>query len=535
MSQVVPYAHDAMEMSSSKYRMEFEIADRLIGDIETDDIDSITSLSNSDFAEIERYINDLYIYNFLRTSGIELDIDRIARECNVPIETYQNLSSLDYTSQKSIRLDSAMNIASFKHIMESYIIPELKRRYGKTNEFINAITRVKNAKLGTISCSLPIDMMNIDSDESTLNRYSKYLQDFNSISKDSFAGHNIGGLFFLYNLIVNKNSFGRQSLTRIFEDLVNTVNSPKEITDYYKFIGACDRGDIEIEYNSPEITYRIAKNSRGTKVKTKVTIDKPLTPDFTLDLPITTNMPLSKATDASNVKLLGWTTIGKLNPGEALTALADSLNSRRPGLVEVIDEEYRAEHNLPVERGFIKDGVVYLNKSRFNDAASAIGVGIHELAHLVFAAIKSSKDDSPEKQLYYKLLYMIHNDPEYVTIASRYEDRVGSDLDEEVLCSKIERLLTNKLLTNSEVELGLLQSGLLIDSIQKLFPEGNITFDQLIGMNLEEAIERGAYSMFNFVGSITQDYILGSQKLATLKTRLYDSTDQDHNLKQDCK
>ena len=51
----------------------------------------------------------------------------------------------------------------------------------------------------------------------------------------------IGDLFFVYNLICNKDGFGQNSLTRIFENLVSSRRGTSLINSYYDFVAELDK------------------------------------------------------------------------------------------------------------------------------------------------------------------------------------------------------------------------------------------------------------------------------------------------------
>lgn len=151
------------------------------------------------------------------------------------------------------------------------------------------------------------------------------------------------------------------------------------------------------------------------------------------------------------------------------------------------------------------------------------------------AAIKAKAPESKERKLMYEMLKAIHNDPEYDTIASLYTDRIGSDLDEEVLCNKIEKILSNQINRMSDIDLSLYQDGIIYSELKSLFPNlTNQPIEELLNINLETAIENYAYSLFKLGNQISTDAILGSQKLAQLKQSLYKSRKKDNKLKQEC-
>ena len=152
--------------------------------------------------------------------------------------------------------------------------------------------------------------------------------------------------------------------------------------------------------------------------------------------------------------------------------------------VRIITNDEALENGLPTAKGFIKDGIIYLNISRFKNFGNAVSVGIHEMSHLIIASIKANTLKADE---YYRLLNDLKQDPEYNELALLYPDSVGSDLDEEVLCCKIGKLLSNAINLNSDFETELLSSDSLLDGIKKLFNKVKSSKD-IIGTSLNYAV-----------------------------------------------
>ena len=524
MSKIQPYADIIMKNVLTTYDTATKIADSLI------DRGIVYSLSDNDFKAVTDYITDLNIFTFLKNSGIALDLDTIAGMTGSCVTLYETKGTTRRTAVKQLELNTAQNIASFKHLMEENIIPALKAKFNG-NRFLDALARRDNAKLGSETYALPLQMMEIDSDEGMMEQYAGYLQDFNNIAKEPYAGMTIGDWFFLYNLIVNKNGFGQQSLTRIFEDLVDSVNCPKVIQMYYESVGKAPIVDLI------EAQECISKNSRGTKVPNPDSIKRiELPSDFTLYLPVTCNLNAETIISNSSNQYT-WKPLKNVDPIEALDTLAQTLNNKKLNLVKVItDEEAKDMGITEGSYGFIKDGKVYLNSSRFTDdqtgCGSALGIGMHEIAHLVIAGIKAMDNSRPEKQAYYKLLSQVRNEADYNEIAALYPDSVGSDLDEEVLCNKIQSLLTNRINKSSEVEVGFVDDGILLGGLQQIFE--NIKLKDVIDNNLEYAIENFTFGLFDSLDQIKEEYTLNSQQMAAIKSVLYNSSDENNNLKQDC-
>jgi hypothetical protein len=67
-------------------------------------------------------------------------------------------------------------------------------------------------------------MIQIDNTQKTRAAYEEILAEFNKLKEVRIndIDINIVDLFYLYNLIVNKDKFGPNSLTRLFEDFLVT-------------------------------------------------------------------------------------------------------------------------------------------------------------------------------------------------------------------------------------------------------------------------------------------------------------------------
>lgn len=524
MSQLVPFTEELLK-NAYAYRVIEQISNELI------DKKMLYSISQNDSKQILNTVFDTMIYNFLINSNFELDLTQI----NSDFSVYTPDKMLSETSRKKLTLRTPEEIASFKHLMETVIIPKLRSDSGYSdNQFIKDLG-FQEDNSGKTKLALPIQMMNVDSDTGTQSRYARYLDDFNKLCKDSIYGQNIGSLMFLYNLIVNKNSYGQNSLTRIFEDLIDSKNQPESINEYYKWIGSLDKSEQSINPNlKADILYRIKNYSRGTKINVDNIIQKVnLNSDFTFDLPYTAKLNQAKWLN-SQPYLANVTTVGNIDPVEAITALGATINNIKPGTIIFVTDTIAKEQNLPKEAGFVMDGKIYINKSRFNNVADAIGVEAHELSHLVLAAMKVNPDYNL-RNTFYKLLASVKNDSDYNKYVEAYPDLVGSDLDEEIVASKIGKLIANQIDKNSNLELQIVNGEMLLDAFSVLFNNKNITLRDIVDSNTEYLLENFAKNIFNFTNEINEDFIKMDQRISGIKTRLFNSTNSNWNLKQDCK
>lgn len=528
MSKLVTYADELLKQSYT-YRTFSKVFNALIN------TKALNSISENDSKQIMSAINDSIIYNFIKTSGIKIDLSKFGDE---DIELYTPDKMFDVSRRSVLELNTVENIASFKHIMESVIIPKLKMdpKY-RNNSFIRDIGRVKDA-FGRISFSLPIQMMEIDSEPSLQERYGHYLNDFNAISKDSVYGLNLGSMFFLYNLVAYKNGYGQNSLTRIFEDLIDSKNQPGIISQYYQWIGSLDQangdGTMREDFYK-DVLYKIYNYSYGTKLDVEIDIKHrlKLNSDFTFDLPYETN--LNERTWINNEAYLkNITTFEHIDPMEAIDTIAKAINMKHNDTIRIITDAQAIEMEEPRARGFVKDGKIYLNKSKFNNTGDAIGVASHEIAHLVLAAMKVSPD-LEVRQNFYNLIQLVKTDSETERYASTYDNLVGSDLYEEIIASKIGKLIANRIDTNSNIELHIVNNEMMLDAFDVLFDTNKATLRDIAGSNLEQLIENFAGNLFNFSNEIKEDYINNDQHISAVKTRLYESQNSNYKLKQDCK
>ena len=546
MSKLVPIADYTMKSVSVMYDTATKIADTLTkGNPNVKEEETVFNLSQNDFDAIEDYINDLMIFEFLKQEGITLDLNAIIEETGANISTYETSKATNTTSRRSLKLDNALSIASAKHIIESVIIPYLKTTEPfKNNKFVQDLNASAD-KNGTIVFALPIQMMEADKDETTRNLYMEYLTGFNELSRYSIGGMNLGDIFFLYNLITNKNSFGQKALTRIFEDLIDSKSTPEIISKYYKFIGKLDKKAANLDIRMDEVKYRIAKYSKGTKVTSEKRLE--LSGDFTLDLPFTADIN-EEVLMSTKSGLIDYKPISSMTSEEVLRVLANKINTNRVNpLVKIVDNEDEVVQSLKFrERGFIKDGVVYLNTSTFEKqgATEALSVGLHEIAHLILAGIKAQKPESTTRQKFYQMFLRVLNDKDLMKKwETVYPNRVGSDLAEEILCNEMETLLTDRISKDDKYQLQLVEDKILFSGIKELF-SGVKDLSDVMGVSLQTIVENFTKDLFVFSDDISSQYIKGSQQLAAIKAYLFrqgeklennQKADNENNLRQECK
>lgn len=142
------------------------------------------------------------------------------------------LSSPDGTR---LDFDGSLSISKLKSFIETSIIPRLRNNKfiindqnidTKSNEFVRRLTFGKHN--GESIFKLPFNMSEIDSNPGIKQEYEKILQAFGELRNIHLEGGlTVVDVFYLYNLIVHKDHFGRNSFTRLFEDLISSKDGEK--------------------------------------------------------------------------------------------------------------------------------------------------------------------------------------------------------------------------------------------------------------------------------------------------------------------
>ena len=480
-------------------------------------------LSEDDWKVLDGYLNDSVIASFLKQNDIRFKI---------PPGTiyYSGMSMEGKLTNKvngyEINLNTVAGIASFKRFMEDVVIPNLKSNFEfATNRFIaNLIpyANISNDRIVT-GWKLPLDMMNIDASPNTKLLFASILSDFDSISNQSIFGQKIGDLFYLYNLIVNKDGYGRSSFTRLFE---NTINSDDVNSLAYKFndyISKLDSGDIQLEPDIDEAIYRIKRVNPDFRAKSNLSTYLKLPSDFTLDLPKFFDLPVQSGIIVSTSEMMQRTF--DLGTSDAVYAIAQAIADRYDDSVGIVtdDDLANAPDNIKNAKAFIQNGKVWIN---INSATAADA--LHELAHLVLASMKFS-DDSMIRQTYYNLVSTMMDrsivpEERFNNIVKQYiqeDGLVTSDILEEVLANEFAFYLSGELLgetpklISTTVETNMLKA---IAEILELKEAPLLTDIQ--GKSLTAIMQALGKNILN-ARSIDSRFTLRTQKVAKTEDLLY--------------
>ena len=486
------------------------------------------SISDLEWKQIQKFVNDTFIYNWIVSSGLSFEIPN-----GEDIQVYSATQELVTPADRVVKLDSPEGIASFKHIMETYVIPKLKEMYGN-NSFIQALDLTAFEVKGVINSffKLPLPMMDLDKSPTLEARYASYLSSFNDIVQDTFNGWKIGDLFYLYNLIVHKDSFGQRSMTRLFEDMATSSRSSL-VNDFNKWLSEQDANpDVNsLSYDLNDLSYRIAEAVPGSGIQSDVSLKSKA--DFTFSFP--SLLKVKELNEKSEKKTQKETVI---TSNAAKTSALFEILSHTPGVVLLTEGDYVSKEmqNIAEESGVDAQGLinimqfaktkkafVYGGKIFINSWNADITDHLHEWTHIILANMKWH--DNPKiRQAYYNMVSSIVKDPHFNEIAKHYringKDMLhGSDLQEEVFANLFQMYLQNKIFTD------------------------DTGFDLLIGMTKLEDNPFGKFTkqvLAGFVGNnpllieameaVTDDFGTDfiwqtHQKVSALKTKLVDDND----------
>lgn len=235
MYQALALNEDILNTFSYKYRTFSKMADLLVhrGIVKTIKPDTMRV--------IKRFVDDVTISEFFDNLSFEIPM------VGEVLPYYNADGSTSKREEEVLQLNDVFGRASFKRIMENYIIPELQNKY-PTNRFLSDLMfGYTKTSFGVRDfLKLPIDLNNISS-EMNENLFNDYVSGFNSIKDDTYNNVRIEDLFFAYNLLVSNNGFGPNTMTRIFEDAIKSSPKNSIISKFTEFEANLPNMDINID------------------------------------------------------------------------------------------------------------------------------------------------------------------------------------------------------------------------------------------------------------------------------------------------
>ena len=531
------YDNALINTVSMKNRLEAKFAKEVLKE------SSITQLDKNEYKELGKYVDDVIIFNWIR--GLDL-------KYTVPVgQSYfidtQGKSNTVVGKEYEISLNTIEGLATFKKLVDNVIIPALKNNKNlKDNMFLkNITTGIFENPSGINEFWRPIiEMMQIDKSVRNQTVYTDMLRDFDKLSNIKINGMNVINTFFLYNLLVNKDAFGRNSFVRFFENAVRSTNDNLLVKKFYKWMSDNDYNqDENMLYDLDDLKYRLTTVSSNPYTKFdswvselgNVTISKGSKPPR-LQAPknhnisyYTLNMPFVSGSSTSSV-------VADVTPIESKDDryFKFPLNDRNVifDIIENFEEKYgkkvhatnnEALRDSPDEvrnaRAFIENGEVYINmdKASFADP-------LHELTHVILAGLKFKDPD-----VYYNLLSAIQKHPEYENklnaISRIYTNKHLSDLREEVFVTIMSDYFANKLYKWDNNQLFRDSDASIKKALEDMFQiesVANLKLQKLMTTDVETILYNFGSMMAHsgFDSYINIKHVNLNQELAALKDQL---------------
>lgn len=481
MFNVLAINKSVLNSLSSRNRLEDIILNQLSRNFAGIRMDISKPLNKLEIRAIKDQIDKYLIRSWIISKGIEI---------NVP-------ASPKNPAPYILRLDNENNINKFRSYVENYAIPLLKDKL-KNNKFVQLLTF--GLRQGVPFYKLPLNMVQVDNTQKTRALYEEALYAFNNLNKVKITGidMNLVDMFYLYNLVVNQDKFGPNSMTRIFEDLVSSGNEDLLIYDFNNWI---DSQNIEDLVNR----FRTEENS----IRFNLVESTPIVDDTNSDIGFK-ETPLEEDIEEAQYEELADNPVKEnnevaeyyqTNPSTKSKLITIIKESNLKGLHIVTDSDLVNEDSTTRNaRGFVKNGEIYINVDRAEDDTV-----VHEFSHLYLA---DAKVNSPNE--YYSVLSRVRNTGtwKYMREIPEYQNKRGSDFDEEVLATLIERAY-NEGLGGADYDVA-------IDALNLTSPE----FKSFIKSDILPSLGE----------TLIENYKV-SQKIATLKNKLI----KDNIIKEDCK
>lgn len=499
-------------------------------------------LNEKEYKQVEHYVNDVLIMGWLSRQ----DFRYLLSKDSVLYSVTSDTARAEAPVVKGLK--DQHDFATFKYWMEHTLIPNLQQDPEfKDNFFIKSLEYVSDENKITKRVEhhyrLPINMMTIEDSVKTQAIYDAYLRAFDEIQHKTKDGIKIADLFFLYNLIVNKDGYGQDSFTRIFENLVSQKNSTTLINSFYDYISQIDadtegRGKIiDTITRSDVITDiedRIVTYVKGSKINGSSRNITAINSDYTFGAPnLSRNWNIVK----NDIFIENTTPIRpiaevKMNPQTVrmgiLSHLKETLGEEKVQYhtSSWFEEHFSDDPLVAKASAFIDNGVLYIR----SDSSNNIAATVHEIAHYLLAGMRFNPDKNI-RDLYFNIISKIEPE-EYKhllgeELITEYESfRTPIDIKEEIFAKMVEMYFSKSVLPKLQIA----------EDIRTATTKFSQIFNELFGSAINSKEFFGAIKQIStnadmfayFAQNIfaldwmedTQESIILSQKVADLRNRL---------------
>lgn len=202
-------------------------------------------------------IDDAIIAKFVNNSGISIPYSGGTNMLN------ELRQAVEAKEDGLLSFDSLSDVASFKYLFENSIIPNLKRgiildyQNGqvvqitddslKSNKFIQSLIKGDHRGMPLYKCDL--DMLTTENSQNSKIKFQDYIKGLQELQKTKINGIALSDLFVLYNLVVNKNQYGSDRMTTLFDQFIQNNGQLSLIRKYLNYVGDLDYSGTVAELN----------------------------------------------------------------------------------------------------------------------------------------------------------------------------------------------------------------------------------------------------------------------------------------------
>lgn len=262
-------SQNAFRTRSIRYRMHEDLVAGLSQNrIKLNQSGYPSKLKDKDFNSISNYVLNTLINDFFIN-------ERMSFKIPADFYYFNNRNEMTFVdSEQSIDLSTSEGKASFKAYFEQYLVPSLTEMEGsQDNEFIKNLGY--DSKSNSITGSkFPYVKMNFDTSSITeMNKknpnqnadiiFSSIKDGFENLKGVTLNGNNVWEMFGIYNILINKNAFGSNTFTKLFQSTTFKTDENSIIYRFMDYVGKKDKHqDLQItDQMLIEASMRIAEKT----------------------------------------------------------------------------------------------------------------------------------------------------------------------------------------------------------------------------------------------------------------------------------
>lgn len=188
------------------------------------------------------FTDDVIKYNFIINSGFTINPKKKFSKC-------EEVSNLDENGLAyPVNINDSDSIATFNKFFYDEFIPNLKKGFIgdeyheelSNNVFIKSIISGYDTSGGSVNMFKKLDIdMNDLSNPQLFAKRARIKHDMFSMKQYQYNGRTLLDWLVLYNFVINKNKYGEERMTTVFQPLIND-KTDNLLKDYYNYVIGID-------------------------------------------------------------------------------------------------------------------------------------------------------------------------------------------------------------------------------------------------------------------------------------------------------